>query len=76
MGSNENCHLFCPPVRVPRFGVSWRETLTHLLGIVLLWRERAEQRRSLAGLDERLLKDIGIGQADAYRESSKWFWQD
>ncbi|MEM9683074.1 MAG: DUF1127 domain-containing protein [Pseudomonadota bacterium] len=48
----------------------------HLLGIILLWRERAEQRRSLAGLDERLLKDIGIGRADAYRESSKWFWQD
>jgi uncharacterized protein YjiS (DUF1127 family) len=45
-----------------------RETLT-------LWRDRARQRRHLARLDERLLRDIGIDRVDALRESRKPFWK-
>ena len=36
---------------------------------------RAEQRRALAALDARLLKDIGIAPPDAARECGKPFWR-
>lgn len=40
-----------------------------------LWYERHRQRRRLAQLDERLLRDIGIDRAEAMREVSKAFWE-
>ena len=39
------------------------------------WQERAEQRTHLAGMDERMLKDIGVTQVDAVREATKPFWK-
>ncbi len=45
-----------------------------LLDILLRWQERARQRHQLMALDERMLKDIGLSRADAYREASKPFW--
>ncbi len=36
---------------------------------------RAEQRRHLAELDERMLKDVGITPAEAARESAKPWWR-
>jgi uncharacterized protein YjiS (DUF1127 family) len=44
-------------------------------GILKLWHERGRQRRALAGLDERLLRDLGITRYDAEVESSKPFWR-
>lgn len=41
-----------------------------------MWYDRQRQRRRLAGLDDRLLRDIGIERADALREASKPFWQE
>ncbi len=43
---------------------------------LLLWHERARQRRRLLQLDDRMLKDIGVSRADAVREASKPFWQE
>jgi uncharacterized protein YjiS (DUF1127 family) len=40
-----------------------------------LWQERAAQRAHLAGLEDRLLKDMGIGRADADQEAAKPFWR-
>lgn len=40
-----------------------------------LWYDRFRQRRHLARLDERLLRDIGIDRVAAMREASKPFWQ-
>lgn len=34
----------------------------------------ARQRQSLAQLDDRQLRDIGISRADALKESSRNFW--
>ena len=42
---------------------------------LLEWQERAEQRGHLAGMDERMRKDIGISHADALREADKPFWR-
>ncbi|NMQ19553.1 DUF1127 domain-containing protein [Candidatus Competibacter phosphatis] len=33
------------------------------------------QRRELLALDDRMLKDIGLSRADAFREGSKPFWR-
>ncbi len=39
------------------------------------WSERSRQRRALAKLDERLLKDIGVSRYDAEMEIAKPFWR-
>ena len=48
---------------------------TSLANRLAEWQERAEQRKHLAGMDERMLKDIGVNSVDAVRESSKPFWK-
>lgn len=35
---------------------------------------RSKERRKLARLDERMLKDIGISRLDALREANRPFW--
>ena len=56
-----------------------RPGLGHLLlrtpGMLNLWYERSRQRRQLAGLDDRLLRDIGIDRATVETEISKPFWR-
>lgn len=41
-----------------------------------IWYERARQRRSLAELDDHLLRDIGIDRSVAMEEAHKPFWRD
>jgi uncharacterized protein YjiS (DUF1127 family) len=43
--------------------------------IVSRWTERAEQRRCLAALSDRSLRDIGVTRCDALRETRKPFWR-
>ena len=50
--------------------------LVHLSDRVLLWRERALQRKLLSGFDGRALRDIAIDRATAYDEAAKPFWRD
>jgi len=47
-------------------GVLWRR--------VALWRALARERRALATLDPRLLRDIGLDAGDAAREADRPFW--
>jgi uncharacterized protein YjiS (DUF1127 family) len=39
------------------------------------WRYRARSRAALATLDEHLLRDIGLTEADVPRECGKPFWK-
>lgn len=39
------------------------------------WQNRAAERRQLLEMDDRLLQDMGISRADAFKEASKPFWQ-
>ena len=39
------------------------------------WIERTRQRKALAGLDDRQLRDIGITRVEAARECEKSFWK-
>jgi uncharacterized protein YjiS (DUF1127 family) len=55
-----------------------RESLPPLVeGLVLIarWIERARQRRALGGLDDHMLRDIGITRVEATREAGKPFWK-
>lgn len=42
--------------------------------IVDLWIHRWSSRRVLAGLDEHMLKDVGLTSGEAMQESEKPFW--
>lgn len=47
----------------------------HLWGSgVRMWFQRSRQRRALAELDDRLLRDIGLTCTQARREAAKPFW--
>ena len=47
-----------------------------LLKTLEVWIDRVRQRRQLATLDDRMLKDIGITRIEANREIAKPFWRD
>ncbi|MBB4266632.1 DUF1127 domain-containing protein [Roseospira visakhapatnamensis] len=42
--------------------------------LLVTWQTRAETRRQLAGLDARLLRDIGLHQDEVHQEIRKPFW--
>lgn len=43
--------------------------------LLLIWRERARQRRQLRSLNDHMLRDLGLTRADVMAESSKPFWR-
>ena len=40
------------------------------------WRRRSRERTQLAGLDERMLRDIGLTRGDAQFRINKPFWRE
>jgi uncharacterized protein YjiS (DUF1127 family) len=42
---------------------------------LLSWRDRARSRRMLRGLDDHMLRDIGIDRSLAEHEGSTPFWR-
>ena len=49
--------------------------LAFFVETVLAWQDRIRQRRQLAGMDERLLSDIGVTRSDVAAETEKPFWR-
>ena len=47
----------------------------HVLKVVRFWMDRSRQRKHLATLDDRLLKDIGYSRSQVQKEISKPFWK-
>lgn len=39
------------------------------------WLDRHQQRKALGRLDDRMLRDLGLSQADAWLEVEKPFWR-
>lgn len=66
-------------------GTSWIEhssaarrpgtRLRQLIDLLVLWHDRARQRRQLAAFDDRALRDMGVTRLDALREYEKPFWR-
>ena len=42
---------------------------------LIVWHDRARERRALLGLSDMQLRDIGISRADAGGEGEKPFWR-
>ena len=62
------------PAGLRRFVETLGEQAASLLTLLLQWRERARSRHQLAGLDDHMLRDIGVDRASAAAESDKTFW--
>ena len=62
------------------FGVSRGKAtanlVTRILDVAIAWLDRARQRRQLAELDDRLLRDIGVSRGDIEAEAAKPFWRN
>ena len=56
------------------FSRALQRLATQVFTTLLEWEERTRQRRQLSELDTRMLKDIGLTQADVSREVEKPFW--
>ena len=57
------------------FGEFLLEAAARALRTLLTWQERDRQRRALAQLDARMLRDVGLSRADVAMELHKPFWQ-
>ena len=77
MTTRTDC-LDCPPA-APSLRLAPGRGIGALFAAVLNrlaeWQERAEQRAHLAGMDDRMLKDIGVSAVDAAHEADKPFWK-
>jgi uncharacterized protein YjiS (DUF1127 family) len=52
-----------------------RDVVAAMIEQVLVWHERARQRRQLRSLSDHMLHDIGLGRGDVAAETSKPFWR-
>lgn len=59
----------------PRVKLVVRDALVRAVDALVAWQVRARQRHHLAGLNDHLLKDIGLNRVDVLRETSKPFWR-
>ena len=60
----------------PKAYAAWhRKEPIHAVALIARWLERARQRRTLAALDDHVLRDIGITRVEAEREAEKPFWK-
>ena len=50
-------------------------TYTAFNQIFASWRRRARERRELASLDTRTLRDLGLSSSEIQFEASKPFWR-
>lgn len=49
---------------------------TRLLDMLQTWRRSSRHRSELSGLDDRMLRDIGLTREWLAADSSKFFWQE
>ena len=51
-------------------------TFTAVAKVIGTWRERSRERRELALLDARSLRDLGLNPGNIRFEANKPFWRD
>ena len=55
--------------------VRLRDIVLAVIEQVMVWHERARQRRQLQSLSDHMLHDLGLGRADVEAETAKPFWR-
>lgn len=68
-------HQPATPSIGPERSIGLTRSLVRLAHTLSVWCERARERRALAAMDVRGLKDIGISNVDAWREANKPVWR-
>src|SRR5262245_3407300 len=63
------------PVPHPRKRGAARHVVGRVLATLREWRRRSHDRAELAGLDDRMLKDIGLTRCDAEFLGNQPFWR-
>ena len=66
-------HSLGPSIRL--IGRNSARLALAMLNRIDVWQARSAQRRRLAALDDRLLKDFGVSRCDAEAEIRKPFWR-
>jgi uncharacterized protein YjiS (DUF1127 family) len=51
-------------------------TFTAFAEVLQTWRNRSHDRKALATLDPRTLRDLGLSESQARFEANKPFWRD
>ena len=54
---------------------SWSRAVGRTLDLLLIWHQRARDRRQLECLSDHMLRDIGLSRADVFAEASNPFWR-
>jgi len=54
---------------------SWSLFLDLVVATLREWRRRGAERRELARLDERMIRDVGLDPGSVYYEASQSFWR-
>ena len=54
---------------------AWSRAVGRAIDLLLIWQQRARDRRQLESLSDYMLRDIGLTRADVYAEASKPFWR-
>jgi uncharacterized protein YjiS (DUF1127 family) len=49
--------------------------MARILGVLATWHDRNVQRRTLAGLSDYQLHDIGLSRSQVFYEIEKPFWR-
>ena len=63
------------PVMMGLAPINIAKVAKNILNTLIIWKERAQQRRQLLSLDQRMLQDIGISRSEAVYESRKSVWE-
>jgi uncharacterized protein YjiS (DUF1127 family) len=61
--------------RLVRRAWSWSPAVGRAIDLLLIWQQRARDRRQLESLSDHMLRDIGLSRADVFAEASKPFWR-
>ena len=75
MACNDQIRFQSTSSRAASLGVALGAGLGWLWVLVWMWIARSRQRRTLADLDDRLLRDIAVSRKAAAHEAAKPFWR-
>ncbi|HEX2479069.1 MAG TPA: DUF1127 domain-containing protein [Geminicoccaceae bacterium] len=54
---------------------AWSRAVARAIDLLLVWQQRARDRRQLESLSDHMLRDIGLSRADVFAEAAKPFWR-